>query len=106
MFARMTTFEGRSPDAIDDGIRNVREYIIPAFRELVGFRGIVMLVDRSTAKWVATTFWASEEALRTSEELAGRLREQALSGGERMTSVERFEVAVVDIEAGTAIAPE
>ncbi len=104
MYARVTRFEGRPPDTIDDGIRNAREFIVPAFREFHGWRGIVALVDRATGDWIALTLWSSKETLDASEQLAHRLRQQALVPGERMASVERYEVAVLEIDPAAAAA--
>lgn len=103
MFARVSRFEGRSPDAIDDGVRNAREYILPAFRDMPGFRGIVALVDRKSGNWMAMTIWATEEAMHRTAEQASHLREQALAAGEQMTAVEEYEIAVLEVEAGTMV---
>ena len=106
MFARVSRFEGRSPESIDDGVRNAREYILPAFRDLPGFRGIVVLVDRKTGNWTAMTLWSTEDAMHRSAEPADRLRRQALTTGETMTAVEEYEIAVLEVEAGTTIGVE
>ncbi len=103
MFARVTRFEGRSPDAIDDGIRNAREYILPAFREMTGFRGLLALVDRSSGNWMAVTMWETEDAMRATEDPARQFGDQALVTGETRISVEQYEVAFIEVEAGTGV---
>jgi heme-degrading monooxygenase HmoA len=73
MFARVTTLQG-APDRVEDGIRAVREQVIPAAKEMRGFKGILALADRSTGKMLGITLWDSEDSMRESEEAANLLR--------------------------------
>jgi heme-degrading monooxygenase HmoA len=94
MHARVSTFEG-SPDQIDAGEQAVREQIIPAARQISGFKGILFLGDRSSGKTIGVTFWESEEAMRESREQADRLRQEAADAeGASIRSVEEFEVVL------------
>jgi heme-degrading monooxygenase HmoA len=94
MFARVTTLQG-APDRVEDGIRAVREQVIPAAKEMRGFKGILALADRSTGKMLGITLWDSEDSMRESEEAANLLRsDSAAAGGGEIGSVERFEVVV------------
>lgn len=94
MFARVSTLQG-PPDQIDEGIRSVQEQVIPAARQMSGFKGMLALADRSKGKMVGITLWDSEDALRQSEEAANQLRSGAAgAGGGEIVSVERFEVVV------------
>jgi len=96
MYARVSTFEG-SPDQVDDQIREAREKVAPAVRGIPGSKGLLALVDRVTGKTLAITLWESEHAMKESEEAADRIRrESAEVGGERIASVERFEVAILE----------
>jgi heme-degrading monooxygenase HmoA len=80
---------------VDQGIKSVREQVIPAAREMKGFQGMLALADRNTGKLVGITLWESEEALRQSEDAANQLRVGAASaGGAQIVSVERFEVVL------------
>ena len=101
MFARVSTFQG-PPEAAEDGIRAVREQVLPAARNMPGFRGLLALIDRSTGKSLGVTLWATEEDMRASEAAADRLRSSsAQSGGGQVVSVERYEVAVdAAVDAG------
>jgi hypothetical protein len=52
--ARASTFEG-PPDRIDDGLRYMREEILPtAFQEDEGFKGALALTDRQSGKMLTT----------------------------------------------------
>ena len=97
--ARLSSFEGPA-DRLDEGIRYAEENVLPQAQELSGWKGIVSLVDRSSGRSKVITFWESEEAMRASEAQGDRLRAQAAEGGgERITGVERYEVAIYEVEA-------
>jgi len=96
MFARVSTLQG-PPDQVDDGIKAVHEQVIPAAKEMRGFKGMLALADRETGKMVGITLWESEDALREREEAANQLRSgSSAAGGADILSVERFEV-VADV---------
>jgi heme-degrading monooxygenase HmoA len=94
VFARVSTIQG-APEAAEQGIRTIREQVLPAAKGMQGFRGMLALIDRSTGKSVGVTLWASEDEMRASEEAANRLRaSSAQTGGGQIVSVERYEVAL------------
>ena len=97
MFARVTTLQA-SPDQVDAATRSTREEVLPAARQLEGFRGLITLTDRSTGKAMAVTLWETEDAMKASEEAANRLRSQAASAMQgQVIGVERYEVTVLEI---------
>lgn len=97
MFARVNTLQG-SPDRVDDAIRDVQERILPGVGQAVGFKGLLMLVDRRSGKALGITLWDSEEQMRASEEQASQLRSASADAtGAEVVSVERFEVALNEI---------
>jgi heme-degrading monooxygenase HmoA len=103
MHVRVSTFEG-SPDQIDAGIELGRTQVLPACQQLNGFEGLLMLVDRTSGKSIALTFWESEEALRRSEDAANRIRKDSSDqAGETIANVERYEVG---LDAITRVAVE
>jgi heme-degrading monooxygenase HmoA len=97
--ARVSTFEGPL-DQIDEGLRYMREQILPtAFEDDEGFKGVLALADRQSGKTLTITFWESEVAMRATEEEANRLRgELAQAGGETIAAVERYEVSLFEVE--------
>jgi heme-degrading monooxygenase HmoA len=98
MQARVTTFEGPA-DQLEEGARQARDQILPAVRQLAGFKGMYLLADRGSGKALAITLWESEEALRASEEAANRLRQDsARSMGEEIRAVDRYEVVIAELE--------
>jgi heme-degrading monooxygenase HmoA len=94
--ARVSSLEG-SPDRIDESVSKAREETLPKARELPGWKGVIGLADRNSGRVKLITLWESADALRATEEQADRLRKQtAESGGQRVTGVDRYEVAVAD----------
>jgi heme-degrading monooxygenase HmoA len=71
------------------------ETMVTAMREVDGFLGAMLLIDRATGSNLGLTFWASEDALRASEEVADSYRKDgaAAIGATGAPTVERFEVA-------------
>ena len=98
MWVRMSTFQGsseQSDEEIEQQLMILRENILPAARQMDGYKGILSLGDRSTGKSISLTFWESEEAMRASEEAAHRLRQHAADAvKEEIAGVERFEVYI------------
>jgi heme-degrading monooxygenase HmoA len=95
MHARMSTLE-LDPARVDEAVSQFEEQDLPSFRDMDGFKGFTMFVDRSSGKVIGTAYWASEEAMAASEEPVKEVRERfADTGGARGTpQVERFEVAL------------
>ncbi len=96
MFARQSTIQA-SPEKAEEGIRYFNETTLPAVRQVSGFLGATMLLDRKTGKTVVTTYWESENALKASEAKANELRRNAASQFKAIGEpiVERFEVASI-----------
>ena len=95
MHARVTTLEvdaGR----IDDVVRQLEQESLPGWKEMDGFKGFTLFVDRSRGKLLGTTYWESKDAMDASEEaITGDRRRAAETGGASSEpGVERFEVAV------------
>jgi heme-degrading monooxygenase HmoA len=97
MFARVSTFQG-PPDQTAEGIRVAREQILPAARLQEGFKGIYLLFDYESGRSLSITLWETEEDMRASEEAALRARtESAQAAGETVVGVERYEVALQEL---------
>jgi hypothetical protein len=60
MYARVTTTQF-SPYRLDEAIHIVKEHTLPAAQQQSGFKGYLMLVDRSTGKGITITLWEEEE---------------------------------------------
>lgn len=97
MHARVSTFEG-TPEQASEGIRLVKEWVVPVARLQDGFKGIYVLLDRENGRSLAVTLWATEEDLRASEEATLRAKTaSAESAGETVVGVERYEVVLKEL---------
>ena len=97
MFARMSILEG-SPDQIDEGLRHVKEQVLPFMQQQDGFKGFIALSDRQTGKVIGVSLWESEQAMRTSEEAGDRARgDSAEVVSASGVDVERYEVGLFEV---------
>ena len=97
MFARMTTLEG-PPDQVDEGLRYVREQVLPFMQQQEGFKGFIALGDRQSGKVIGVSLWESEQAMHASEEAGDRARsDSAQAVGASVAGVERYEVGLFEM---------
>jgi hypothetical protein len=97
MYARSSSIQG-DPARIEECISYVREEVMPAVTGMDGCIGLSMLVNRETGRCIATTSWASEDAMRATEgQVTGfRSRAAEIMGG--AVDVEEWEIAVMHRE--------
>jgi len=95
MHARVTTIQ-MDAARLDDAIRQVEEEELPRWKELDGFKGFTLFVDRQSGKVFGTSYWESEQAMSASEETVAPSRDRAAETGGASASpeVERYEVAI------------
>jgi heme-degrading monooxygenase HmoA len=99
MHARMSTLEG-SPAKMDEGLRDVREHVLPLLKQQEGFKGFIALGNRQSGELIGITFWESEQAMRASEELGDRMRsDTAEDTGDAIEDVERYEVGLFEMSS-------
>ena len=84
------------PGRIDEAIGQLESEDLPRWKEIDGFKGFTLLVDRSSGKVVGTTYWESEQAMQASEDQVAPSRQRAAEtgGASAGPTVELFEVAV------------
>jgi hypothetical protein len=92
MYARLTRYEGGSPDRVDDALKAKKQVLPSEPGQTEGMHGAIFLADRSNGTIVVISLWNDEQALEASESEATRLREEVTGEGETAT-VERYEVA-------------
>jgi heme-degrading monooxygenase HmoA len=99
VYARVSTLEG-SPEQIDEGLRYLREEILPTGKDDPGFKGLIALGDRQSGKTLSITLWESEEAMRTTEQDANQLRSGwAETSRQEIASIESYEVGLFEVES-------
>jgi heme-degrading monooxygenase HmoA len=91
----MTTLD-MDPARIDEAVAQVEEEDLPTWRDIDGFKGFTLLIDRSSGKAVGTSYWATQEQMQASEDAVKASRERAAETGGATSppQVERFEVAL------------
>jgi hypothetical protein len=60
MYARVTTTQF-SPYRLEEAIGVIRDHTVPAAQKQGGFKGYLLLVDRSTGKGITITIWEDEK---------------------------------------------
>jgi heme-degrading monooxygenase HmoA len=95
MHARVTTIQ-MDAGRIDDAVSQLESEELPRWKEMDGFKGFTLLVDRESGKIAGTTYWESKEAMDATEEAISASRERAAEtgGASAPPAVERYEVAV------------
>ena len=101
MYARSTTVKAQN-NAIDQGIAQVRDEVLPAVTAMDGCIGLSMMVDRTSGECIVTTAWENEEKMRATAEAVKPLRARATEILSGTSSVQEWEIAVMhrDHQAG------
>ncbi|MEV0948786.1 antibiotic biosynthesis monooxygenase [Rhodococcus sp. NPDC049939] len=94
VFARSTTIQAH-PSFIDEGIKHVRDVVMPALAEVEGCLGLSLLVDRDSGRCIATSSWRDEESLRSSEGPVQKLRDEATKTFHGTAEVSRWDIAAL-----------
>ncbi len=94
MYARSTTVKAQN-NAIDQGIAQVRDEVLPAVTAMDGCIGLSMMVDRTSGECIVTTAWESEEKMHATAEAVKPLRDRATEILSGTSSVQEWEIAVV-----------
>jgi len=104
VFGRVTRFAGVADDGtLELYLRLVRERVLPVVRVIPGFSGYLALTDGERGEVLVLTLWASEQQMRASEETTVQLRSEAADKvGATVVSVERFRVAISELDVATA----
>jgi heme-degrading monooxygenase HmoA len=86
-----------APENADALIAAFAGSALPALREIAGYAGHSLGVDRESGDSQAVTFWESRSSLDASEEAGGRMRTSTVqAGGGSVVSVDRFEIALME----------
>ena len=97
MYARISTLKG-SPDQMDEGLRDVKEHVLPLLHQQDGFKGFIALGNRQSGELIGISFWESEQAMQASEEVGDRTRsDTAEATGDAIVDVGRYEVGLFEI---------
>jgi hypothetical protein len=85
---------------MDEGLRHVREQVLPLLQQQDGFKGFIALGERQSGKLIGVSFWESEQARQSSEAVGNRTRsESAEAMGDTVAGVERYEVGIFEMSS-------
>jgi len=101
MHARVTRYEGGTPDQIDENLQRKKHVLPTELGQTEGMKGILFLTDRESGSITVISLWADEAALQASEGEAIRVRGEVLEPGET-ASVQHCEVALLEVEQASA----
>jgi len=73
MFARVRITSG-VPEKVEDGIRHFRENVVASYRNVAGFEGAYLLVNRKSGKVLGITLWDTEAHMQATGAASERLR--------------------------------
>lgn len=97
MHARVSRFHGAAGGGAS---RPNADDVLPALREMAGFRGLISLVGSEGGDALTITLWESEEAMRASDAQADEMRrDMAKAAGDEIRSVERYEVEALRLDS-------
>ena len=97
MYARVATFEGVNMDAAERTMKEADERMEPIMRSIEGLQGSMELADKATGKFIAISFFDTEENMQAAEKVFDEDMPKALGDlmedweGSR-TSVDRYEI--------------
>ncbi len=95
MYARTTTVHA-DPQRVDEGIRHIRDEVMPAVQSMPGCMGLSMLCDRDSGRCIVTTSWDSHESMAATADRVQDMRQRALDTmGGRDMSVDEWEIALM-----------
>jgi heme-degrading monooxygenase HmoA len=96
MHARLSRFAGLPPEKVGETLDEFKEQELPNLEKQSGFRGVTVLVDYSSGKAAAITFWETERDLHNSERAGEQARATAVAtaGPAREPVVDRYEVVL------------
>jgi Antibiotic biosynthesis monooxygenase len=96
MHARVTRYEGVSPENIEENLQRKKHVLPTEPGQTEGMRGVCFLTDRESGAITVISLWENEEALQASEQDAIRVRKDVMEPGET-ASVQHCEVALLEI---------
>jgi heme-degrading monooxygenase HmoA len=96
MNARLSRWAGLPPERLDQTVRQFEEDHLPAIESQQGYSGVVVMLDRTSGRAAAITFWETEADMPASDQLAEQARAavEATAQAEREPIVDRYEVVL------------
>ena len=100
VYARSTTFQAQ-PGSIDEGIAFVQNEVMSAAMAMEGCIGLSMICDRESGQCIATSAWSTEDAMSSSEQRMGPIRQRGAEIFGAQPQVDLWEIAVLHRHAAS-----
>jgi heme-degrading monooxygenase HmoA len=104
VYARLTRYEGGSPEAIDETLEAKRRVLPTEPGQTEGMKGAIFFKGADSGTVLVVSLWEDADAMEASEGEASRLREEVTAQDETAT-VERYEVALFAVEQSPSSPP-
>ena len=96
MFARVTVVDG-DPDRLEAGTKMYSEQVLPAIQGVPGYKGSMLLANRTTGKGIGMSWWETEEARAAGAEAVDQARKATVEEmGGTVPPVDEYEVMISD----------
>lgn len=96
-FVRVNSLQA-APDKLDDGIRFVREQVIPLLKQQADFVATMMGVNREDGRVYVTSAWESADTRQASDDAVRDQRRQAATlMGTTQVSVDEYENVFIEM---------
>ena len=101
MYGRLVELEGIDPSRREEALHNIRENVIPAFKEMDGFAGFISLVDVDNRRARSVVLWDTRENAEEGErQIKPRRDEMTQKMGITVRSADLYEAPIVEVTAG------
>ena len=101
MYGRLVEIENIDPSKREEALRNIRETVIPALKELDGFAGFISLVDEDNRRARSVVLWETRENAEEAErQMASRREEMVSRMGATVHSADLYEAPLVEVRMG------
>jgi heme-degrading monooxygenase HmoA len=97
MYARVTVVDG-DPERIEAGAKLYKEQVLPAIQGVPGYKGSMLLANRTTGKGIGMSWWETEEARSAGATAVDEARKATIQEmGGSVPPVDEYEVMISDI---------
>jgi heme-degrading monooxygenase HmoA len=101
MYGRIIELEGIDRSRREEALQNIRENVIPAFKEMDGFAGFISLVDEGNSRARSVVLWDTRENAEEAErQMKPRRDEMTQKMGVTVRSADLYEAPIVELTAG------
>jgi hypothetical protein len=95
MYGRVTWYKGSAGEDPDEGIKAFEE-LLPNIRQLPGYVGCALMIDRPAAEALSIVYYQDHKSLEESRALVARMRQGMPGGGPAVSRIEEYEITTME----------